>query len=140
MFLLRQSTCSRTHWRAGILAGAVLASALSFTASAGAQESLPSSGPHCAPALDRPDWRSVWLGHFAGGKFRPWRGGVDRLDWSDSYTCFETRRDCQVWLRSMRAAYQDVEGYRACVVIRDAAPVVHESAIVRTYRRPVYKD
>ena len=67
---------------------------------------------------DVPYLKSVWLGHFAGGRFARDEAGIKVLDWQDRHVCFETRADCERWQKSMRVAYRRIEGYRTCLPIR----------------------
>jgi hypothetical protein len=101
-----------------VIAGALAAGVTSVAAGAPAVAHLESSGPHCKPALDFPEWRSVWLGHFTGGGRVHEGGGVYGLAWRDEYACFPSRAACEGWLRRMRGAYRGVDGYRTCIVIR----------------------
>ncbi len=77
--------------------------------------------PFWAPPLptagDLP-WRSVWLGHFSGG--RPYLDccGVKLVDWRDEKVCFPARRACQVWIKEMRRHYHQPEGYWTCLILR----------------------
>ena len=111
---------------------AVLTATLLCAAAAASAAPLPvgekSSGPNCKVALDFPEWRGVWLGHFSGGKQIRDGSRYGVVDWRDDYVCFPSRAGCERWQRSMRKAYRNVEGYRTCVVIRSgpmgAPPVV----------------
>ena len=80
---------------------------------------IESRGPNCAVTRETPEWRAVWLGHFAGGQLYHAMNGERSLDWQDRYFCFPSRASCQRWQREMRAAYRKVEGYRACLLIRN---------------------
>ncbi len=81
-------------------------------------DGLESPGPHCAVASGAPEWRAVWLGHFAGGRNIRTEDGP-ALDWQDKYYCFNSRSACQQWQRVMRSTWKGVEGYRTCVFIRN---------------------
>ncbi len=77
----------------------------------------PSDGPNCG-ALAHVPMRDVWLGHFAGGRWVRDPYGAKVIDWRDEHVCFSSLGGCQSWQRSMRAAFNRVEGYRTCVRIR----------------------
>lgn len=63
-------------------------------------------------------WRSVWLGHFSGG--RPFADGFGRtlIDWRDEKVCFASQARCRAWIEGLRHAYHDPEGYWTCLVLR----------------------
>lgn len=63
-------------------------------------------------------WRSVWLGHFSGGRPYPAGDGVTLIDWRDEKFCFPSRRACNRWIAELRRAYHDPEGYWTCLVLR----------------------
>jgi hypothetical protein len=100
---------------ASVLLGGASASVLAAPRLGG----LESRGPHCRVTHDVPEWRSVWLGHFSGGRYV--RTGARRLelDWQNKYSCFASRASCDRWQRSMGATYRSVEGYRACLLLRN---------------------
>lgn len=93
-----------------------------------AAEYSPGSGVPCSvggPFWAPPEataavlpWRSVWLGHFSGG--RPYSDGYGRtlIDWRDEKFCFPARRECQAWVRDLRRAYHRPEGYWTCLLLR----------------------
>ncbi|MDB5545688.1 MAG: hypothetical protein JWO64_2837 [Hyphomicrobiales bacterium] len=58
------------------------------------------------------------LGHFRGGKIVRAADGVPLIIWASEYSCFTSRRSCEVWQRQMNAAYRNVEGDRTCLPIR----------------------
>ncbi|WP_036258757.1 hypothetical protein [Methylocapsa aurea] len=63
-------------------------------------------------------WRSVWFGHFSGG--RPFAGpyGQALVDWRDEKVCFPTRASCRAWIHELRRAYHRPEGYWTCLLLR----------------------
>ncbi|MEJ0093532.1 MAG: hypothetical protein WDN46_08850 [Methylocella sp.] len=63
-------------------------------------------------------WRSVYYGHFSGG--RPYRGPDGRVlvDWRDEHVCFPSRAKCRAWISHLRYVYDRPEGYWACVFLR----------------------
>jgi hypothetical protein len=63
-------------------------------------------------------WRSVWLGHFSGG--RPYSDGFGRIyiDWRDEKVCFASEAACRAWLRELRKHYSDPEGWVTCMLLR----------------------
>jgi hypothetical protein len=74
--------------------------------------------PLAATAEELP-WRSVWLGHFSGG--RPYKDpyfGLTFIDWLDLKVCFPERRACEAWVRDLRGAYHRPEGYWTCLLLR----------------------
>jgi hypothetical protein len=77
----------------------------------------PFWAPPEATAADLP-WRSVWLGHFSGG--RPYADGygLTLVDWKDEKVCFPSRQQCQAWVRGLRRAYHRPEGYWTCLLLR----------------------
>jgi hypothetical protein len=58
------------------------------------------------------------LGHFRGGRIVRAHDGVPQIIWASEYSCFTSRRSCEVWQRQMNAAYRHVEGDRTCLPIR----------------------
>jgi hypothetical protein len=76
-----------------------------------------SNGPNCAALADVPV-RDVWLGHFAGGRWTRDAFGGKQIDWRDDHVCFISHARCQMWQRSMGAAFSKIGGYRTCVRIR----------------------
>jgi hypothetical protein len=77
----------------------------------------PVWAPQLATAAILP-WRSVWLGHFSGG--RPYAGGNGQtlVDWRDEKFCFPARQQCQAFVRGLRRAYHRPEGYWTCLLLR----------------------
>jgi hypothetical protein len=77
----------------------------------------PIWAPLEATAAELP-WRSVWLGHFSGG--RPYSDGTGQtlIDWRDEKFCFPERRQCQDWVHELRHAYHRPEGYWTCLLLR----------------------
>jgi hypothetical protein len=74
--------------------------------------------PPAATAAELP-WRSVWLGHFSGG--RPYKNpydGLTLIDWLDLKICFPERRACEAWVKGLRSAYHQPEGYWTCLLLR----------------------
>jgi hypothetical protein len=74
--------------------------------------------PLAATAEELP-WRSVWLGHFSGG--RPYKDpyfGLTLFDWLDVKVCFPERRACEAWVKGLRHAYHRPEGYWTCLLLR----------------------
>jgi hypothetical protein len=74
--------------------------------------------PPAATAEELP-WRSVWLGHFSGG--RPYKDayfGLTLIDWLDVKICFPARRACEAWVKGLRHAYNRPEGYWTCLLLR----------------------
>src|SRR5438105_3559943 len=78
---------------------------------------VPFWAPPAATADELP-WRSVWLGHFSGG--RPYKDvtGLTLVDWLDEKVCFPSRRPCQDWIARLRRAYHRPEGYWTCLLLR----------------------
>jgi hypothetical protein len=70
------------------------------------------------PTAETLPWRSVYYGHFSGG--RPYIDDYGRtiVDWRDEHVCFPSRADCRAWISDLRRAYRRPEGYRACVFLR----------------------
>jgi hypothetical protein len=77
----------------------------------------PIWAPPSTTAADLP-WRSVWLGHFSGGRPYPDGTGQTLIDWRDEKFCFPARRQCQAWVRELRQAYHRPEGYWTCLLLR----------------------
>jgi hypothetical protein len=77
----------------------------------------PFWAPPATTAEDLP-WRSVWFGHFSGG--RPYAGatGQTLVEWHDDKLCFASRQNCQAWIASQRRAYRRPEGFWTCVLLR----------------------
>jgi hypothetical protein len=77
----------------------------------------PFWAPLAATAAVLP-WRSVWLGHFSGG--RPYADGTGRtfVDWRDEKLCFPAQQQCQAWVHSLRRIYHRPEGYWTCLLLR----------------------
>jgi hypothetical protein len=74
--------------------------------------------PLAATAEELP-WRSVWLGHFSGG--RPYQDpyfGLTLIDWLDMKVCFPDRPACEAWVKGLRRAYHRPEGYWTCLLLR----------------------
>ncbi len=72
-----------------------------------------------AETADEMPWRSVWLGHFSGG--RPYEDsnfGTTLIDWLDLKLCFPTRRMCEAWVNGLRRVYHRPEGYWTCLLLR----------------------
>jgi len=63
-------------------------------------------------------WRTVWLGHFSGGRPYTDATGLTLVDWKDEKVCFPTRQHCQAWVRDLRRAYHRPEGYWTCLLLR----------------------
>ena len=57
----------------------------------------------------------IWMGHFTGGAKTPVPGVMDRRD---EFARFSSRRECQHWLRTLKAAYRYQEGFKTCLPIR----------------------
>jgi hypothetical protein len=68
------------------------------------------------PTINLP-WPSVWLGHFAGGRFVPAAGGPV-LDWQDQKVCFPSKASCNRWISANHRAFHTPEGDRTCLPIR----------------------
>ena len=77
----------------------------------------PFWAPPMATAAVLP-WRSVWLGHFSGGRPYAAGNGQTLIDWRDEKVCFPARQQCQAWIRSLRRAYHRPEGYWTCLLLR----------------------
>jgi len=78
----------------------------------------PFWAPPAATAEELP-WRSVWLGHFSGG--RPYKDpyfGLTLIDWLDLKICFPARHTCEAWVKDLRRAYHQPEGYWTCLLLR----------------------
>ena len=116
-----------------LLAGFLAASAVTMAAAQPRAIGLESSGPNCGVALGAPEWRNVWLGHFAGGNLVRTQARYSTLDWQDRYFCFPSQATCQSWQRSMRRAYRRVEGYRTCLLIRNGPLTPLEDVLVVRY-------
>ncbi len=96
--------------------------ALAFTALASAPAAAMaggwrSDGPNCGVLADAP-FRDVWLGHFAGGRWVRDPFGAKVIDWRDDHVCFASRTRCDLWQGRMRAAFNQIGGYRTCIRIR----------------------
>ncbi|HEY5226448.1 MAG TPA: hypothetical protein VIJ06_06620 [Methylovirgula sp.] len=64
-------------------------------------------------------WRSVWFGHFSGGRAYYRRGApAIALIWQDQKLCFPSRRECLAWQRAEHRHYRQVEGYTTCLRLR----------------------
>jgi hypothetical protein len=63
-------------------------------------------------------WRSVWLGHFSGGRPYTAGNGQTLIDWRDEKVCFPARLQCQAWVHSLRRVYHRPEGYWTCLLLR----------------------
>ena len=64
-------------------------------------------------------WRSVWFGHFSGGRTYYQRGApAVRLVWKDQKLCFPSRRQCLSWQKTEHRRYHKVEGYKTCLRLR----------------------
>lgn len=100
------------------LAFPALSADLDLETATGLGVGIETSGPQCSATRDLPQWPSVWLGHFSGGRFVPVTVDRSQVDWRDSYFCFASKRDCDGWLRAMRVNFRDVEGYKTCLIIR----------------------
>jgi hypothetical protein len=88
---------------------------------AGAGVPCSAGAPFWAPpaaTADELPWRSVWLGHFSGG--RPYQDafGLTLVDWLDEKVCFPSQGACRAWVSHLRRAYHRPEGYWTCLVIR----------------------
>jgi hypothetical protein len=77
----------------------------------------PVWAPPAATAAVLP-WRSVWLGHFSGGRHYADGYGQTFVDWRDEKFCFPTRQQCQAWVRDLRRTYHRPEGYWTCLLLR----------------------
>jgi hypothetical protein len=77
----------------------------------------PFWAPPAATAAELP-WRSVWLGHFSGG--RPYQDafGLTLVDWLDEKVCFPSQGACHSWVNNLRRAYHRPEGYLTCLLLR----------------------
>lgn len=64
-------------------------------------------------------WRSVWFGHFSGGRAYYRRGApAIRLVWEDQKLCFPSRRQCLSWQKVEHRRYRQIEGYTTCLRLR----------------------
>jgi hypothetical protein len=61
--------------------------------------------------------RSVWLGHFSGGRFTRMAYGHER-EWKNEKLCFPSRSSCARWIGANRRAFHHPEGYWTCLPIR----------------------
>lgn len=77
----------------------------------------PFWAPPAATAEELP-WRSVWLGHFSGGRRYEDVTGLTLIDWLDEKVCFPSRHPCQDWIGRLRRAYHRPEGYWTCLLLR----------------------
>ena len=77
----------------------------------------PLWAPPVATAAVLP-WRSVWLGHFSGGRPYTDSHGRTLVEWRDDKICFPARQQCQAFVRDMRRAYHRPEGYWTCLLLR----------------------
>ena len=64
-----------------------------------------------------PNWPSVWLGHFSGGRVSTGYGQAD-LDWVDKHYCFPSKRNCDAWVGSLRRRFHRPEGFWTCLPLR----------------------
>lgn len=69
----------------------------------------PFWAPPMATAAVLP-WRSVWLGHFSGGRPYAAGNGQTLIDWRDEKVCFPARLQCQAWVRSLRRSITGRKG------------------------------
>lgn len=71
-----------------------------------------------APTAETLPWRSVWFGHFSGG--RPYIDVYGRtlVDWRDEKVCFASKSQCRAWIRDLRRAFHRPEGYWTCLLLR----------------------
>jgi hypothetical protein len=111
--------------RAGVLAFLAAASIATAVRGADFAEGPESVGAACsigAPPWAPPvtaetlPWRSVWLGHFSGGRPDPYLFG--RIDWRDELVCFPSKASCRRWAAELRRAYHKPEGYWTCLLLR----------------------
>jgi len=82
---------------------------------------VPVDGVSCVfqdwgPAISLP-WRSVWLGHFSGGRYER-TAEASVLDWKDEKVCFPSKASCGRWISANRHAFHHPEGYWTCLPIR----------------------
>ncbi|WP_026595470.1 hypothetical protein [Methyloferula stellata] len=82
---------------------------------------VPPDGAPCVfedwgPTISLP-WPSIWLGHFAGGRFVNTAYGRT-LDWYDEKVCFPSRAACNRWISGQRRALHHPEGDWTCLPIR----------------------
>jgi hypothetical protein len=63
-------------------------------------------------------WRSVWYGHFSGGRPFVDPYGRTMTDWRDEKICFSSKSLCDSWVKALRSAYHRPEGYWTCLVLR----------------------
>ncbi len=82
---------------------------------------VPADGVSCifedgGPAISLP-WRSVWLGHFSGGRYTR-TTEASLLDWKDEKVCFPSQAACSRWIGANRRAFHHPEGYWTCLPIR----------------------
>lgn len=63
-------------------------------------------------------WRSVWFGHFSGGRPFVDPYGRTMIDWRDEKICFSSKSLCQSWVKALRSAYHRPEGYWTCLMLR----------------------
>ena len=93
--------------------------ATAYPESAGVPCSIgaPFWAPLAATASVLP-WRSVWLGHFSGGREYDGATGKTLVDWRDEKICFPSRQQCDTWISGLRKAYHRPEGYWTCLLLR----------------------
>jgi len=99
-----------------ILRASILAACLIGSFSAARAGSAPAAA--CSFAGETLLTSDLVLGHFRGGRIVRAVDGVPLIIWEDQYTCFTSRRMCEVWQRKMNIAYRNVEGDRTCLPIR----------------------
>ncbi len=123
----------RQVWRAAMIAGLVgfmggapmgipaEAADLGPYAEPGYVAPPPTEGVPCVFEEGGPDivlpWRSVWLGHFSGGRFAPAAYGTE-LNWKDEKVCFPSQGSCNRWISANRRAFHHPEGFWTCLPIR----------------------
>ncbi len=64
-------------------------------------------------------WRSVWFGHFSGGR-ADYVGGDPQiaLVWKDEKLCFPSRQECLSWQKAQHQLFHQLQGYWTCLRIR----------------------
>jgi hypothetical protein len=105
-----------------ILAGSIgTPSQADYPGPSGYGAGIPVDGAACVfedwgPTISLP-WRSVWLGHFSGGRYKR-TAEASLLDWKDEKVCFPSHAACNRWISANRRAFHHPEGYWTCLPIR----------------------